>query len=121
LLATRIDAEPIPSFTNKTRERLDACLEQIKFPYYGGLISRAANVFYLINKNHPLENGNKRMAVAVLYVFLALNGYRLTIKQNAMVKLAKWVVGTGSESKEAVVNGLEIIIENSLIDLPPDF
>jgi death-on-curing family protein len=95
-------------------------LEQIKLPYYEGLTTKAANLFYLIAKNHPLSNGNKRMAVVCLQIFLAFNGYRLVIKPTTMVKLAKWVVQTESIAKEAVIAGLEIMIENSLQDLPPD-
>lgn len=30
-------------------------------------------LFYLINKNHPFLNGNKRVAVMALFVFLSLN------------------------------------------------
>lgn len=34
---------------------------------------KAARLFYLINKNHPFLNGNKRIAVMALFVFLSLN------------------------------------------------
>jgi len=37
------------------------------------LEEKAARLFYLINKNHPFLNGNKRIAVMALFVFLSLN------------------------------------------------
>ncbi|QQR52437.1 type II toxin-antitoxin system death-on-curing family toxin [bacterium] len=109
VIGRKLDTEPIPKFNEVARKRFDSCLQQIKLPYYDSLLNKSANLFYMISKNHPLENGNKRMAVTCLVIFLALNGHRLVIKPMAMVKLARWVVQTDTASKDAVH------------DLPPDF
>ncbi|GAB4232683.1 MAG: hypothetical protein OHK0028_08210 [Deltaproteobacteria bacterium] len=37
----------------------------------------AAAYGFGIVKNHPFIDGNKRLALAVMYVFLEINGYRL--------------------------------------------
>jgi prophage maintenance system killer protein len=59
-------SEPIPKFGSNT-ERLESCLntpfQRFGGKYlYAGVLNKAAILFYLINKNHPLVNGNKRMA-----------------------------------------------------------
>jgi len=41
------------------------------------LFDLAAAYGFGINKNHPFIDGNKRLALAVMYVFLEINGYRL--------------------------------------------
>jgi death-on-curing protein len=47
---------------------------------YGASATRfdlAAAYGFGIVKNHPFIDGNKRLALAVMYVFLDINGYRL--------------------------------------------
>ena len=41
------------------------------------LFDLAAAYGFGIVKNHPFIDGNKRLALAVMYVFLEINGYRL--------------------------------------------
>src|ERR1700730_11524605 len=63
--------------------QLDSCL---KTPFqtfarkdlYKGFLSKAAILFYLLNKNHALSNGNKRMACLVLGYFCDINKRKLT-------------------------------------------
>ena len=37
----------------------------------------AASLAHAITRNHPFEDGNKRMSLALAGVFLELNGWRL--------------------------------------------
>lgn len=63
---------------------------------YGGgdidMATLAAAYAWGIAKNHPFVDGNKRMALVAIYVFLALNGYYLDAKEEdaylAMMSLA---------------------------------
>lgn len=45
---------------------------------YPDLFAQAAILFYLLIKNHPFADGNKRTAVLVLIEFLERNGCTLT-------------------------------------------
>lgn len=70
--------EPIPEFVTRNPGNLESCLEVPKQTYnkellYPTLIDQAAILFYLLIKNHPFQNGNKRVALTSLLVFLALN------------------------------------------------
>jgi prophage maintenance system killer protein len=58
---------------------------------YPDLELKAARLFYTIIKNHPLLNGNKRVASLVLYEFLTRQGIFL---QNAEAALARLAVDT---------------------------
>jgi death-on-curing family protein len=76
--------EPIPGFETRYPGRLESCLS-VPFQsfdkklLYKGLTKKAAVLFYLMIKNHPFENGNKRIAVTTLLCFLMKNGKWLRI------------------------------------------
>lgn len=70
--------EPIPSLSPDNRERLISSLQTPfqKFDgryLYSGFLGKATILFYLLIKNHPLQNGNKRMAILALYFFFYKN------------------------------------------------
>jgi len=60
--------EPIPDFSTRFPNVLESCLA-VPFQSFSGkslyptLISKAAMLFYLLIKNHPFQNGNKRIAI----------------------------------------------------------
>ena len=78
--------EPIPDFSSRFPNVLESCLA-IPFQsfsgrkLYKGLVGKAAVLFYLMIKNHPFLNGNKRIATASLLVFLHINDYWLDAKK----------------------------------------
>ena len=45
---------------------------------YGTVAEKAANLLYLVIKDHPFFDGNKRIAVFLFMVFLTMNEYSLT-------------------------------------------
>jgi death-on-curing protein len=66
--------EPIPDFETRYPNVLESCImvpfQKFNRKYlYPGLIGKAAILFYLLIKNHPFQNGNKRIAVTTLLVF----------------------------------------------------
>ncbi|OGK37660.1 hypothetical protein A3F03_03345 [Candidatus Roizmanbacteria bacterium RIFCSPHIGHO2_12_FULL_41_11] len=71
--------EPVPEFETRFPHKLESVLEIPKQHIYGRELyptieQKAACYFYFIIKNHPLLNGNKRVAIISSYVFLKLNG-----------------------------------------------
>lgn len=49
---------------------------------YPTLHEKAAALMHSIARNHPLVDGNKRLALAATIAFLGINGVRLTLSEN---------------------------------------
>lgn len=54
---------------------------------YPGIEAKAAVKCYGIIRNHPFIDGNKRMGIFVMLVFLDANGIRLSFTQDELVQL----------------------------------
>ena len=52
---------------------------------YETVAEKAANLLYLVIKDHPFFDGNKRIAVFLFMVFLTMNEYSLTEKGEAKI------------------------------------
>src|SRR5690606_8963648 len=67
--------EEVPSYREKTGfPNLMATLERAKEDiYYPDLVSKAAYLFININKGHFFSNGNKRLSIVILLLFLIIN------------------------------------------------
>jgi death-on-curing protein len=46
---------------------------------YGDIHEKAAALLHSLARNHPLVDGNKRLALAATLAFLGVNGIRLTL------------------------------------------
>jgi death on curing protein len=66
--------------------QLEAALFRPQTGYYPDLIAEAAALWESLSQNHPFVDGNKRTAFAVAFTFLAVNGYALTAKEEAVIK-----------------------------------
>ncbi len=56
---------------------LEAALFRPRTGYYSDIISQSAALMESLAINHPFIDGNKRVAFAVVDVFLRINGYQL--------------------------------------------
>ncbi len=115
-------SEPIPDFSTRFPNSLESCLVTPfqKFSgksLYPSLISKASNLFYLMIKNHPFQNGNKRIAITTLLVFLHKNGKWFKIDNQSFYNFTLWVAQSPAEIKEEVVIGIEKFIQNHLVKL----
>lgn len=115
--------EPIPEFTSRFPGRLESCLKT-PFQTFGGkdpyptLEHKAGMLFYLLIKNHPFQNGNKRIAVTSLFTFLAINRYWLSISNEDLYHLSIMVAMSPPAMKDALVVGVKDIIRKHLTRLP---
>lgn len=78
--------EPIPDFITRFPNILESCLivpfqKFEKKSFYKGFIQKTAILFYLMIKNHPFQNGNKRIAMTTLFLFLRKNNKWLKVDQ----------------------------------------
>lgn len=114
--------EPIPSFDSRFPNKLESCLA-VPFQsfggqsFYPGLISKTSILFYLMVKNHPFQNGNKRIAMATLFYFLYKNKKWLEVDNQELYNFAKWVSESNPKLKEETVKAIEKFIKTYLIDL----
>ncbi len=114
--------EPIPDFTTRFPNILESCLavpfqEFGRKPFYKGIIGKGAILFYLMIKNHPFQNGNKRIAITTLFYFLYKNKKWLKVENRELYNFAVWVAESNPKLKKATVQAIEIFLNTYLIDL----
>ncbi len=73
-------------------------------------------LFYLLIKNHPFENGNKRIAVTTLLYFLYKNKKWLRVNNYQLYNFAKWVAESDAILKNETVAAIEKFIHSYIID-----
>jgi len=114
--------EPIPAFGTRFPNVLESCLKQPfstfgKKNLYRGLAEKGAILFYLLIKNHPFENGNKRIAIAVLFYFLYKNGKWFVLSNEILYLFAKEVAASDPKKKQEVQEGIIRFLRAYLVDI----
>jgi death-on-curing family protein len=117
--------EPIPSFNTRYPDKLESCVETPFQTYdkkslYKGLIGKAAILFYLMVKNHPFQNGNKRIAIMTLLDFLYLNDYWLSIDSQELYNFAKWVASSNPKVKDETLAAVTRFIKEAIVKNTPN-
>jgi len=114
--------EPIPDFSSRFPNALESCLA-VPFQKFSGkslyptLISKAAMLFYLMNKKNPFQNGNKRIAMTTLFVFLYRNGKWLRVDTQELYNFTVWVAQSPRTVKEETVKATEKFLKTHLVKL----
>jgi death-on-curing family protein len=111
--------EPIPDFYTRFPNVLESC---VVTPFqrfsgkslYPSLIAKAAILFYLMIKNHPFQNGNKRIAITTLLTFLLGNGKWLKADNQELYNFTVWVAQSPAEFNDQVVEAIEKFIRGRL-------
>ena len=103
--------EPIPDFSSRFPNKLESCLATPFQSYssrslYAGLIPKASILFYLMIKNHPFQNGNKRVAMTTLFYFLRKNGKWLKVDTQGLYNFTMWIASSPASLKEETVKGI---------------
>ncbi len=114
--------EPIPDFGSRYPNVLESCLASPfqtfnRRALYRGLVGKVAILFYLLIKNHPFQNGNKRIAVTTLLYFLYKNEKWIRVDNVELYNFAKWVAESNPKVKDQTVAGVEKFIQSYLTDL----
>ncbi|HOL46431.1 MAG TPA: type II toxin-antitoxin system death-on-curing family toxin [Candidatus Saccharicenans sp.] len=114
--------EPIPDFSSRFPDILESCLA-VPFQsfsrkqLYPGLISKASILFYLLIKNHPFQNGNKRIAITTLFVFLYKNKKWIKVDTQELYNFAVWVAQSPAKVKDETVMAIERFLKTYLVSL----
>ena len=114
--------EPIPDFSSRFPNILESCLvtpfqKFAKKSLYPTLISKAAILFYLLIKNHPFQNGNKRIAMTTLFVFLYRNGKWLRVDTQELYNFTVWVAQSPRTVKDETIKATGKFLKTYLIKL----
>lgn len=115
-------SEPIPDFGTRYSGKLESCLSAAFQTYarrelYPTLTDKASILFYLMIKNHPFMNGNKRLAIATMLTFLHLNGKWLDVSNDEFYHFAVWVAASNPRLKDGVVLAIHGFIEGNMTEL----
>lgn len=117
-------SEDLPPFDTRYPDRLESIISQVQATYFGEELykdfkTNAAILFYLINKDHPFVNGNKRISVVALYEFIERNVSELYISEqglsNDLYEMAIKTAGSLPENMEEILNYLKDKINSFII------
>ena len=114
--------EPIPDFSTRFPNILESALAvpfqtfSGKSPY-PGFLSKASVLLYLIIKNHPFQNGNKRIAMTTLFVFLYKNNKWITVDAKELYDFTMWIAQSPSGAKEQTIKAIESFLASHLTKL----
>ena len=114
--------EPIPDFSSRFPNILESCLA-MPFQsfgnknFYKGLIGKGAIIFYLMVKNHPFQNGNKRIAMTTLFYFLHKNKKWLKVDNQELYNFAKWIAESNPKLRDESLRAIEKFIKTYMVDL----
>jgi death-on-curing family protein len=114
--------EPIPDFGSRFPNVLESCLATPfqsfdRKALYKGLIEKAATLFYLMVKNHPFENGNKRIAITTLFVFLYKNKKWLEVDDQELYNFAMWIAQSNPKLRKETISAIEKFIKTYMKEL----
>lgn len=73
---------------------------------YPDLEHKAAALLHSLARNHPLADGNKRLALGATIAFLGVNGRRLTCTNDEAYDLVIAVAGGALDDVEAIARRL---------------
>ena len=111
--------EPIPDFSTRFPNVLEQCIEApfqtFQGQLYKGLVEKSAILFYLMIKDHPFQNGNKRIAVVTLLYFLYKNKTWLKIDNQRLYNFSKWVAESDASLKEDTVLAIQRILKENVV------
>jgi prophage maintenance system killer protein len=120
-LSETLELFTLPLFEERYEGKLEGILGSVSqsfgqdylFPTIG---ESAAAYFVKISTQHPLRDGNKRMAVFFTDVFLNVNEINLILDHKKMYELSKFVVREKEEgnSPQNLLAFVELVIERNI-------
>jgi len=114
--------EPIPDFKTRFPNALESCIAAPfqafgEKSFYPGLIDKAAILFYLLIKNHPFQNGNKRIAMTTLFVFLHKNKKWIKVDTQELYNFTMWIAESPAKFKDETLSAIKKFLAAHITDL----
>ena len=109
-----------PGYIVKDEGRLDSSLTQ---PFqsiegnelYPTLVDKGSMLYYFCIKNHPFEDGNKRMGIFSLLLYLYKNGYWLDATNEELFDITVYTASSKVEDMAEVVEKIKEFVEEHLV------
>ncbi|MEK7600522.1 MAG: type II toxin-antitoxin system death-on-curing family toxin [Patescibacteria group bacterium] len=114
--------EPIPDFGTRYSNALERCIDA-PFQSFGGkqlypgLVRKASILFYLMIKNHPFQNGNKRLAMTTLFFFLFRNKKWMKVDTQELYNFAVWVAKSNAKVRADTIRAVETFLGSYIVDI----
>ena len=114
--------EPIPDFSTRFPNILESCLATpfqsfSRKSLYSGFLSKASILFYLLIKNHPFHNGNKRIAITTLFYFLYKNKKWLKVDTQELYNFTVWISQSPPKVNQETVKAIEKFLKVHIVNL----
>lgn len=116
--------EPIPDFSSRFPGILEGCLA-VPFQRFFGrdpyptLAAKAGILFYLMVKDHPFQNGNKRIAITTLFVLLFKNGKWLHVDMTDLYHFTVSLAESKPGDKNLMVAAVTGLVSTNMVDFVP--
>ena len=68
-----------------------------------GFYMRASSLFYYLSKSHALVNGNKRLAVTSLMVFMAKNKKWINMPHEKLIEISIMIAASDRKTKNTII------------------
>jgi death-on-curing family protein len=114
--------EPIPDFSTRYPNILESCLATPFQTFsnqslYPSFMLKSSILFYLMLKNHPFQNGNKRIAMTTLFVFLYINKKWIKVDLQELFNFATWITSSPAQFKNEAVKAIEKFLKKYVTKL----
>lgn len=114
--------EPIPDFSSRYPNVLESCLAAPFQTFggksvYSGFVDKASILFYLLVKNHPFQNGNKRIAMTTLFVFLHKNKKWLKVDTQELYNFTMWIAQSPPRLKDETIKAIRKFLSINMVGL----
>jgi death-on-curing protein len=84
---------------------------------YPTLTSKASILLYLMIKNHPFQNGNKRIALVTLLLFLYRHKKWIRVKPTDLYQFTIQIAESDARKKDKMVELIDRFITMYLVDV----
>ncbi len=117
-------SEDLPPFHTRYPEKLEAIINQVQATYFGEELykdfpTKAAMLFYFLNKDHSFINGNKRISIVALYEFIERNTSELYINEqglsNDLYEMAIITASSSPYEMDKTLNYLKAKIQSFIL------
>lgn len=109
-----------PGYIVKDEGRLESSLAQ---PFqsiegkelYPTLVDKGSMLYYFCIKNHPFEDGNKRMGIFSLLLYLYKNGYWLDATNDELFDITVSTASSKVKDMDKVVERIKKFVQEHLV------
>lgn len=113
--------EPIPDFKFADKDKLKELIHISQHTFngvdlYPTIEEKASIIFYKINKGHIFLNGNKRMSVFFMLLFLLINNKQIGLPRDEITKKALEIAISNPDDFDIMKVNLSAWISENLIE-----